>query len=281
MALSRFNTRFAALFEQGRRIGWQARHGIDRGGLSGDLRPAGPAGLPADERLRLQRGHRVAVQRGLATARRPSLAGAAWADARRVPGHVRRSASSKASGWSVSAATPRTARRAMPRSGNSGRVRLAGAARAVAEPVSANLRPNGRRGLRAGAGLRLPRQRRCALRGYLGAASRLQWVGRHGLTASEYQKAFDQQFAAGFRLVSVSGYSDTGIARYAAIWHQDADRRMAGATWVWTARAISGLRRPRRARVPARSGVRLRRRLLSGLEPSAPIRRCAVRLLLA
>ncbi|WP_371258299.1 hypothetical protein [Bradyrhizobium sp. WSM471] len=49
----------------------------------------------------------------------------------------------------------------------------------------------------------------------------LEWVGRHGLTASEYQKAFNEQNAAGFHLVSVSGYSDTGIARYAAIWHED------------------------------------------------------------
>jgi hypothetical protein len=47
----------------------------------------------------------------------------------------------------------------------------------------------------------------------------LSWVGRHGLTSSEYQKAFNEQLAAGFRLVSVSGYSDTGIARYAAVWH--------------------------------------------------------------
>jgi hypothetical protein len=48
-----------------------------------------------------------------------------------------------------------------------------------------------------------------------------EWIGRHGLTSSEYQKAFDEQMSAGFRLVSVSGYSDTGIARYAAIWHKD------------------------------------------------------------
>jgi hypothetical protein len=47
----------------------------------------------------------------------------------------------------------------------------------------------------------------------------VNWIGRHGLTSSEYQKEFNQQLAAGFRLVSVSGYSDTGIARYAAIWH--------------------------------------------------------------
>jgi hypothetical protein len=52
----------------------------------------------------------------------------------------------------------------------------------------------------------------------------LGWVGRHGLTSSEYQKAFNEQLAAGFRLVSVSGYSDTGIARYAAIWHDDEPR---------------------------------------------------------
>ena len=52
----------------------------------------------------------------------------------------------------------------------------------------------------------------------------LGWVGRHGLTSSEYQKAFDEQLAAGFRLVSVSGYSDTGIARYAAVWHDDEPR---------------------------------------------------------
>jgi hypothetical protein len=49
----------------------------------------------------------------------------------------------------------------------------------------------------------------------------IAFVGRHGLTASEYQRAFDQQAAAGFRLVCVSGYSDSGIARYAAIWHSD------------------------------------------------------------
>lgn len=52
----------------------------------------------------------------------------------------------------------------------------------------------------------------------------MRWIGRHGLTSSQYQKAFDEQVAAGYRLVSVSGYSDTGIARYAAIWHKDEPR---------------------------------------------------------
>ena len=53
--------------------------------------------------------------------------------------------------------------------------------------------------------------------------------GRHGLTSSEYQKAFDANVAAGRRLVWVSGYSDTGIARYAAIWHS-------GGSGPWQAR---------------------------------------------
>jgi hypothetical protein len=41
---------------------------------------------------------------------------------------------------------------------------------------------------------------------------------RHGLTSGVYQKTFDELVAAGHRLSWVSGYSDTGIARYAGIW---------------------------------------------------------------
>ena len=52
----------------------------------------------------------------------------------------------------------------------------------------------------------------------------LGWVGRHGLTSGEYQKVFNEQLAAGYRLVSVSGYSNTGIARYAAVWHDGEPR---------------------------------------------------------
>jgi len=46
----------------------------------------------------------------------------------------------------------------------------------------------------------------------------VEWQARHGLTSSAYQQAFDHQAAAGMRLACVSGYSDTGIARYAAVW---------------------------------------------------------------
>ncbi|WP_374653700.1 papain-like cysteine protease family protein [Phenylobacterium sp.] len=55
------------------------------------------------------------------------------------------------------------------------------------------------------------------------------WVARHGLTSSDYQHAFDEFTAQGFRLRSISGYESGGQARYAAIW----DKRKGGA---WAAR---------------------------------------------
>lgn len=55
------------------------------------------------------------------------------------------------------------------------------------------------------------------------------WVARHGLTAAQYQSAFDSYVAQGYHLVQVSGYSDGGQARYAAIW----DKSPVGA---WQAR---------------------------------------------
>src|SRR6267142_2106396 len=48
----------------------------------------------------------------------------------------------------------------------------------------------------------------------------VQWEAHHGMTTLEYQKKFDEMLAAGKHLVWVNGYSDTGIARYAAIWYQ-------------------------------------------------------------
>ena len=44
------------------------------------------------------------------------------------------------------------------------------------------------------------------------------WVARHGLTAAEYQQAFDEVTVQGYRPVCVSGYAVGGEARYAAIW---------------------------------------------------------------
>jgi hypothetical protein len=48
------------------------------------------------------------------------------------------------------------------------------------------------------------------------------WQTLFGLTSSQYQKKFNDFLASGMRPVCVSGYSDSGIARYAAIWVKDA-----------------------------------------------------------
>ena len=49
----------------------------------------------------------------------------------------------------------------------------------------------------------------------------VHWVARHGLSAADYQKAFDQ-FGKDFELASVSGYLDKGQLRYAALWREPA-----------------------------------------------------------
>jgi hypothetical protein len=49
-------------------------------------------------------------------------------------------------------------------------------------------------------------------------ADGVAFVGRHGLTSSQHQEMFHELDAQGFRMTSVSGYSDTGIARYASSW---------------------------------------------------------------
>ena len=56
------------------------------------------------------------------------------------------------------------------------------------------------------------------------------WQARHGLTADQYQAFFNEMTAQGYKPVVVSGYSDGGQARYAAIW-----RKIAGAP-AWQAR---------------------------------------------
>jgi len=46
------------------------------------------------------------------------------------------------------------------------------------------------------------------------------WQAHHGLNSAQYQQAFDQLLAEGYRLVQVSGYSVNGEERFAAIWEQ-------------------------------------------------------------
>jgi hypothetical protein len=45
--------------------------------------------------------------------------------------------------------------------------------------------------------------------------------GHHGLTSSAYQITFDRLLGQGFRLACVGGYSDTGIARFVAVWRKE------------------------------------------------------------
>ncbi len=55
------------------------------------------------------------------------------------------------------------------------------------------------------------------------------WAARHGMTAAQYQRAFDDYAKKGYRLTYVNGYSVRGRAYYAAIW----DKRKGPA---WSAR---------------------------------------------
>ncbi|MGA9848008.1 MAG: serine hydrolase [Roseiarcus sp.] len=50
----------------------------------------------------------------------------------------------------------------------------------------------------------------------------LPWVARDGLSAADYQKAFDDFGKDGFELASVSGYLVNGELRYAALWRKPA-----------------------------------------------------------
>ena len=60
-----------------------------------------------------------------------------------------------------------------------------------------------------------------------GSAVASDWVARHGLTATQYQNAFEGYTRSGYRLVSISGYDVGGQARYAALW-----KKQSGSDWV-------------------------------------------------
>lgn len=53
------------------------------------------------------------------------------------------------------------------------------------------------------------------------------WAARHGLTADQYQSAFNAYVGQGYRLVLVDSYTVNGIDLYAAIWEQST-----GPAWV-------------------------------------------------
>src|SRR5215467_2457422 len=47
-----------------------------------------------------------------------------------------------------------------------------------------------------------------------------EWQARHGLSAADYQKAFDDFFKQGYRLTWVTGYESGGVVKFAAIWEK-------------------------------------------------------------
>lgn len=53
------------------------------------------------------------------------------------------------------------------------------------------------------------------------------WEARHGLTAAQYQQAFDTLTRQGYRLVDVSGYAVGDQDMYAAIWEKPQGRQYA------------------------------------------------------
>jgi CubicO group peptidase (beta-lactamase class C family) len=55
------------------------------------------------------------------------------------------------------------------------------------------------------------------------------WAARHGMTATQYQQAFDEMLKSGYRLKIISGYNVGGQAKFAAVW----DKSSGGA---WAAR---------------------------------------------
>jgi CubicO group peptidase (beta-lactamase class C family) len=58
------------------------------------------------------------------------------------------------------------------------------------------------------------------------------WEARHNLTASDYQKAFDDFSKQGYRLTDLSGYNVSGQDYYAGIWEKS------GGPWYWVRNGI-------------------------------------------
>jgi hypothetical protein len=221
VALSRFNTRFAALFDKGDGSAWQARHGLSAEAYQSTFD------------LLVRQGYRLTYVCGYSegTGARFNAVwqlrnGPAW-QARHgltndqyqmafdnllgqgfklvcVSGYAENGQARYAAIWEQRASSDWQARHGMSRS--------------QYQQTFDQLAADGYAPVQV-CGYRVNVDVRFA--GIWERRPGLEWVGRHGLTSSEYQKAFDEQIATGYRLASVSGYSDTGIARYVALWHKD------------------------------------------------------------
>ena len=218
--LSRFNTRYAALFVADGGEAWQARHGIDSTAyqeLFDTLPGQGfrPAFLSAYSEGRGARFNAVWVKRGgPAWAARHGLTGAAYqvvfnqmvADGFRavsVSGYAENGEDRYAALFEQGPAPEWQARHGL----------LPNEYQAAFESLaSAGFVPVQVCGYRVNFGLRF-----AAIWQKLPG---IEFIGRHNMTSSQYQVAFDDALARGFRLVCVNGYPNSGISNYATIWHR-------------------------------------------------------------
>jgi hypothetical protein len=218
--LSRFNTRFAALFVPDGGAAWQARHGIDGAAYQNlfDTLPGQgfrPAFLSAYSEGRGARFNAVWVKRGgAAWVARHGLTGAGYQLAFDqfvaqgfspvvVSGYAENGEDRYAALFEQGPAPEWQARHGL----------LPNEYQATFEALaSVGFVPVQVCGYRVNFGLRF-----AAIWQKLPG---IEFIGRHNLTASQYQAAFDDALARGFRLVWVNGYSNSGIANYAAIWHR-------------------------------------------------------------
>jgi hypothetical protein len=221
VTMSRFQTRFAALFEEGDGAAWQARHGIDGAAYQATFDDLAAQGFRLVNVNGYSEGtgarfNAVWVQRpgpawqarhGLTSAQYQATFDGLVAQGFRlicVSGYAENGEARYAAIWEQRDGPEWQARHGLSRGEYQS---------AFDEFTAQGLVPVLTCGYRVNVDVRFATlwERRDGV----------GFVGRHGLTASEYQAAFDAQLAAGFRLVWVSGYSDTGIARYAALWHND------------------------------------------------------------
>jgi hypothetical protein len=218
--LSRFNTRFAALFVPAGGEAWVARHGIDAAAyqqLFDTLPGQGfrPIYLGAYSEGRSARFNAVWIKRdGPAWAARHGLTGAAYqvvfdqlvADGFRpvvVSGYAENGEDRYAALFEQGPAPEWQARHGL----------LPDEYQATFEAMAATgYVPVQVCGYRLNFGLRF-----AAIWQKLPG---IEFIGRHNLTSRQYQAAFDDALGQGFRLVWVNGYSNSGIANYAAIWHR-------------------------------------------------------------
>ena len=212
VTMSRFTTRFAALFEQGDGAALQARHGIDAATYQQPSTVCCP-GLPLTSVSGYARDG-VAFQRGLGSAGRPGLASPAWSNVEQyqatfdnlvasgLPPHLRERIRREGRGAlrrDLGADGPAwQARHGLSRMSTSGR--------STSWPRRGSFRCRSR-GIGSTSMCGSPRSGRAAT-----ASGRWpSWSDRQPAP-----EAFDE-LAAGFRHDGVSGYSDTGIARYARL----------------------------------------------------------------